>query len=156
MVRTPCAPSPVDAAGNTTTSTARTVTVSNSVTDTTQPTVSIAAPSAGSTVTGTTTITASASDNVGVAGVQFKLDGVDFGTEDTSAPYQVVWNTTTFVNGTHSLTAVARDGAGNTRTANAVTVTVTNAGSGVAGDFNGDLTPDLLFQRANGQLRTCG
>ena len=141
-----------DAAGNTTTSTARTVTVSNSVTDTTQPTVSIAAPSAGSTVTGTTTITASASDNVGVAGVQFKLDGVDFGTEDTSAPYQVVWNTTTFVNGTHSLTAVARDGAGNTRTANAVTVTVTNAGSGVAGDFNGDLTPDLLFQRANGQL----
>src|SRR5204862_4864662 len=47
--------------------------------DTTAPTVSIASPSAGTTVKGSTTITASASDNVGVSGVQFLLDGAPLG-----------------------------------------------------------------------------
>src|SRR5947208_12480639 len=42
--------------------------------DTTPPAVSIAAPAAGATVTGTITVTASATDDVGIAGVQFKLD----------------------------------------------------------------------------------
>src|SRR5439155_7685948 len=39
--------------------------------DTTPPTVSITAPAAGSTVSGTVTVSASATDNVGVVGVQF-------------------------------------------------------------------------------------
>src|SRR2546430_4227304 len=42
-------------------------------------------------------------DNVGVVGVQFKLDGANLGAEDTGAPYSVTWNTTTIANGTHSL-----------------------------------------------------
>src|SRR5439155_260740 len=71
-----------DAAGNTTTSSAVTVTVFN---DTSPPTVSITSPSSGSTVSGTITVTASASDNVGVAGVQFLLDGTVLGA-DTSSP----------------------------------------------------------------------
>ncbi|PYV42491.1 MAG: hypothetical protein DMG09_02430, partial [Acidobacteria bacterium] len=70
-----------------------TVTVSNGPPpDTTPPTVSITSPSSGSTVSGTITVTASASDNVGVAGVQFKLDGANLGGEDTSSPYSVSWN----------------------------------------------------------------
>jgi len=32
-------------------------------------------------------VTASASDNVGVAGVQFKLDGTNMGAEVTLSPY---------------------------------------------------------------------
>ena len=48
---------------------------------------------------GTVTFDASASDNVGVAGVQFKLDGADLGTEDTTAPYSRPWNTTAAANG---------------------------------------------------------
>src|SRR5205823_5352431 len=72
--------------------------------------------------------TANASDNVGVAGVQFKLDGANLGTEDTAAPYSRTWDTTTAANGsTHTLTAVARDAAGNTATSASVTVTVSNA-----------------------------
>ena len=67
-----------------------------------------------------------AADNVGVAGVQFKLDGANLGAEDTAAPYSVSWNTTTAANGSHTLTAVARDAAGNTTTSAAVTVTVDN------------------------------
>ena len=46
------------------------------------------APAGGATVRGTTTVTATATDdNVGVVGVQFKLDGANLGAEDTTAPY---------------------------------------------------------------------
>jgi hypothetical protein len=58
--------------------------------------------------------------------VQFKLDGANLGVEDTAAPYAVNWDTTSATNGTHQLTAVARDGAGNTTTSAAITVTVAN------------------------------
>jgi Big-like domain-containing protein len=97
-----------------------------SAADTTRPSVSITAPTSGSTASGTMTLTANASDNVGVVGVRFKLDGVNLGPEDMSLPYSAVWNTTTASNGAHTLTAVARDAAGNTRTSAAVTVTVSN------------------------------
>src|SRR4029453_15315684 len=113
-----------DAAGNTTTSTPVTVTVSN--TDTTAPTVSVTAPANGATVSGTLSVTASAADNVGVAGVQFKQGTTNIGAEDTTAPYAVSWNTTTVANGSYALTAVARDAAGNTTTSTTATVAVNN------------------------------
>jgi hypothetical protein len=91
------------------------------------PIVSLSAPASGTTVSGTISITATASDNVGVAGVQFRLDGADLGSEDTLGPYTISWNTTTAVNGTHTLTAMARDAAGNMATSGSVSVTVTNA-----------------------------
>jgi hypothetical protein len=101
--------------------------VSASTPDTTPPAVSIAAPAAGSTVSGAAAnVSANASDDVGVAGVQFLLDGGNLGAEDTAAPFAVSWNTTTAVNGSHSLSAVARDAAGNIANAAAVTVTVSN------------------------------
>ena len=50
-----------------------------------------------------------------MTGVQFKLDGANLGSEDTSAPYAVTWNTATAANGPHTLSAVARDAAGNTQ-----------------------------------------
>src|SRR3989441_1262254 len=101
--------------------------VSKAIPDVTPPTVSINVPANGVTVSGTAvTVSASASDNVGVAGVQFKLDGVNLGAEDTVAPYSATWNTTLATSGTHSLTAVARDAAGNTATAVGVSVTVAN------------------------------
>jgi hypothetical protein len=94
--------------------------------DTTPPSVNITAPGAG-TVSGTINVTADASDNVGVAGVQFLLDGVALGAEDITAPYSVSWNTTTATNGNHNLTARARDAAGNTTTSATVVVNVNNA-----------------------------
>ena len=91
------------------------------------PTVSISAPTGGATVSGTAvTVAATASDNVGVAGVQFKLDGANLGAEDTTSPYSVPWNSTTATNGSHTLTAVARDAAGNIGTSAGVTVTANN------------------------------
>ena len=94
--------------------------------DTTGPTVSLTAPTAGATVKSVIDITAAASDNVGVAGVQFRLDGADLGAEDTTAPYTRSWTTGTVPNGSHTLTAVARDAAGNRTTAQTVTVNVNN------------------------------
>jgi len=110
-----------DAAGNVTTSAAATVTVDNA-----PPTVTIASPAGGATVSGSVTVTASAADNVGVTGVQFRLDGASVGAEDTTAPYAFSWNTTSIANGAHTLTAVARDGASNQTTSAAVAVTVSN------------------------------
>ena len=102
--------------------------------DTTPPTVSITAPASGATVSATTTITASASDSGSVAGVQFKLDGANLGAEDTTAPYSFSWDTFASPNGPHGLTALARDGAGNTTTATTVPVTVQNTvSSGLVG-----------------------
>jgi Bacterial Ig domain/Hyaluronidase len=95
--------------------------------DTTFPTVSTTAPASGAAVSGSAvTVSANASDNVGVVGVQFKLDGTNLGTEDLSSPYSVTWNTTTAANGTHILTAVARDAAGNTGTSAGVSAAVNN------------------------------
>ena len=108
-----------DAAGN-----IGTATVTVTFSDSTPPTVALTAPTAGATVTGTVTITATATDNIGVAGVQFTLDGIKLGTEVTAPPYTVSWNTTTATSGTHTLTAVARDGAGNITTSPAVSVAV--------------------------------
>jgi len=116
-----------DAAGNRTTSAPITVTVANAPpSDTTPPTISVTSPASGATVSGTTSVTASASDNVGVVGVQFSIDGANLGAEDTSAPYSISWNTTAASNGSHTLTAIARDAAGNRSTSAPVTVTVSN------------------------------
>jgi hypothetical protein len=100
-------------------------------TDTTPPSVSISAPSAGSTVSGSVAVIATATDNIGVAGVQFKMDGVNLGAEARTAPYSVNWNTTTATNGSHALTAVARDAAGNRTVSATVTVIASNSSSGV-------------------------
>jgi hypothetical protein len=95
--------------------------------DVTPPDVSITAPANGATVSGTVTVNAAASDNVGVAGVQFFLDGAPLGAEDVSSPYSVVWNSAGVPNGNHQLSARARDAAGNTRTSTAVNVNLANA-----------------------------
>ena len=110
-----------DAAGHQTTASAS-VTVVN---DTTAPTVALTSPAAASSVTGTVTVAATASDDVGVVGVQFKVDGALVGAEDTAAPYELVWNTANAANGAHTVTAVARDAAGHETTAS-VEVTVAN------------------------------
>ena len=117
-----------DAAGNTATS-QRTVTVSNDATD---PTVGLTTPAAGATVSGSVTIAANASDNVGVVGVQFKIDGGNLGAEDTSAPYSVSWSSGNVPNGGHNITAFARDAAGNTATSQR-TVTVSNSSGSPTG-----------------------
>jgi hypothetical protein len=117
----------LDATGNS--SPPSNVVVATLVSDTTAPTVAISAPAGGSTVTGVITVSATASDNVGVAGVQFRVDGAALGAEDTTSPFSVSWSSAGASNGTHVLTAVARDAAGNQTTSASVSVTVANSGA---------------------------
>src|SRR3989475_10392550 len=101
--------------------------VSKAIADVTPPTVSMTAPANGATDSGTAvTVSASASDNVGVAGVQVKLDGVNLGADVTVLPYSVSWSTALGADGAHTIAAVARDAASNTATSAAVSVTVDN------------------------------
>jgi peptidoglycan/xylan/chitin deacetylase (PgdA/CDA1 family) len=115
------------------------------------PSVTLTAPANGSTQSGTVTLSASATDSSGIAGVQFKVDGVNIGSEDTAAPYQVNWDSTTVSNGTHNLTATARNLSNQTATSTPVQVTVSNTVSVPDGNLitNSSLeTPDP----ANAQL----
>ena len=97
------------------------------------PSISIAAPVSGASVSGTLSVTASASSPIGVTSVQFKLDGSNLGSAATAAPYAVSWNTAQASNGSHTLTATATDSAGQSTTSSAVTVTVNNSSSGGTG-----------------------
>ncbi|OGD30828.1 hypothetical protein A2833_01375 [Candidatus Azambacteria bacterium RIFCSPHIGHO2_01_FULL_44_55] len=117
-----------DIAGNNTVSLDGTFTMGSGAVfqDTVLPQVSLIAPAQDASVSGAITINAQASDNIGVLGVQFKLDGVLLGAEDTFAPYSVSWDTSKTTNGSHLISAVARDTAGNQKTAS-VSVTVANA-----------------------------
>jgi hypothetical protein len=116
-----------DTAGNTRTSTAVSVTVDN-----TGPTVSMSAPANGALVTGTLTVSATATDNVGVAKVEFYRDNDVLLTTDTSSPFSSSWNSTTVTNGAHTLYAIAEDSAGNRTTSALINITVDNTAPTVA------------------------
>jgi len=89
--------------------------------DTTLPTVS----ASESGTSGTITLSATASDNVGVTKVEFYVDGALKGT-DTTAAYSMTLDSTTLANGSHTLTAKAYDAAGNVATSSSVAFSISN------------------------------
>ncbi len=93
--------------------------------DTTPPTTSITSPLNNATVSSTITVSATASDNVGVVKVELYVDGTLTGT-DTTSPYTFSLNTTSFANGSHVMFTKAYDAAGNTAVSGNITVTVNN------------------------------
>ncbi|MFN7138985.1 MAG: LamG-like jellyroll fold domain-containing protein [Limisphaerales bacterium] len=113
-----------DAAGNTRTSANATFTTI--AVDTTPPQVTLTAPIQGATVSNAVTLTATASDNVGVVGVRFFINGAQVA-DVSSSPYAHVWDSTMAANGQYSIYAQARDAAGNTRSSGTNIVTVSNA-----------------------------
>ena len=90
------------------------------------PSVTITAPQQNALVSGIINVSANAFDNIGVAQVQFQLDGSKIGGVVTIPPYTVPWTTTLATNGTHTLTAIASDTTGNQTTSSPVVVTVSN------------------------------
>jgi hypothetical protein len=101
--------------------------------DTTAPVAAIAAPLANSSVSGLVCVTVNASDNVGVARVDLKVNGTVVAT-DTSAPYTFSWDSTGSANGMASIVAVAYDAAGNAGTSATVAVNVANQVTTLAKD----------------------
>jgi hypothetical protein len=98
-------------------------------TDTTAPTVSLDSPSNGATVSDAVSLSSTATDNAYMGGVTFWYDSTKIGSEITATTspdtYTSNWNSTSVSNGSHTLSAVARDAAGNYATSS-VTVTVDN------------------------------
>ena len=89
------------------------------------PTVSISSPSSNAALSGTVSVTASASDNVGVTRVEFYVNGALQYT-DSSTPYLYSWNTTSIASGAYTVSAKAYDAAGNVGSSSNVSVTVLN------------------------------
>ena len=94
--------------------------------DNVRPAATLTAPSDGTTLSGTFTLSAIASDNVEMQGVRFYFGNAEL-KFDTTVPYSVNVNTSSVANGTYSLTARAIDLAGNV-TDSTVTITVANGG----------------------------
>jgi uncharacterized protein (TIGR03118 family) len=89
------------------------------------PTVQVTSPTAASTVSGVVPITVNAHDNVGVMQVEFFVHMASIGTSST-APFTMNWDSAGVENGTVSLTAVAKDAAGNATSSAAAAVVVAN------------------------------
>ena len=91
----------------------------------TPPSVAITAPGNSATASGTVSVSASASDNVGVTRLEFYVNGVLQST-DTTTPYLYSWNSAALAAGSYTLSAKAYDAAGNVGTSGNVSVTVVN------------------------------
>jgi len=97
------------------------------------PTASITSPTASSSVSGLVTVNVSATDNVGVARVELKVNGSTVAVA-TAAPFSFAWDSTGVPNGMASLAAVAYDAAGNAATSAVTSVNVANATAPTAPD----------------------
>jgi hypothetical protein len=120
-----------DAAGNSAQSATVTVTVANVVApppDVSPPVVTLLSANGG-IVSGEVNVTASATDNVGVARVDLLINGGVVGTV-ANAPWSFTWNSRSVSNGAAQIQVAAVDAAGNRGTSATVTVTVANNGGG--------------------------
>jgi hypothetical protein len=94
--------------------------------DTVLPAILITSPNSGTDLSYGVLISASASDNEGISKVEF-YDGANLIGTDTTAPYSMIWGTTTVSDGAHSLTAKAYDNSLNIKTSVPVSVTISNS-----------------------------
>lgn len=90
------------------------------------PEVVLTAPAPGTVLQGTVTLIANASDDHGIAGVRFLVDGEPVEAEDTDPPFAVLWNTADAPDGFHTVTARARDDGGLATTSAPLDVSVLN------------------------------
>ena len=116
--------------------------------DTNPPVVNITSPASGATLSGTVTVTVTASDaESGVEAAQVIVDGVPASFPDPSGPYTMTIDTTKFANGSHMLGATAIDSARNIGYAAAIPVTFSNTTAGnpaVTGFFSGLTTLPIV------------
>ncbi len=96
------------------------------VPDTAPPTASLTSPTANQTLTGSIVLKANSTDDVGVAKVEFFVNGTTLLGTATSSPYQLTWNSASLLNGKYSFTAKATDTAGKSTTSAGISATIAN------------------------------
>jgi chitinase len=116
------------------------------VPDTLKPSVSIVSPVQGATVNGVITVTTFATDEIAVTGVQLRVDGRNVESEIVESPFAFRLNTWRYVNGIHSLTAVARDRGGHR---DSVTTQVRIDNQGTPPSFDWVIYDDALLAPFN-------
>ena len=94
--------------------------------DVTSPEIALTAPADDATVSGTVSVTASATDTYAVGHVQFYIEGVGLLETDFMAPFAFSWNTTQFANGDYELYAAVTDYNNNVTESSRRTVHVAN------------------------------
>jgi hypothetical protein len=92
--------------------------------DTVAPVVSITAPAAGVPIFGLVSITADATDDSGISNVVFQVGQTEVA--DSTAPFEMLLNTATFIDGDHTLTVTALDPSNNSASATLV-LSINNA-----------------------------
>ncbi|MBC7995119.1 MAG: PQQ-dependent sugar dehydrogenase [Rhizobacter sp.] len=103
-----------DNLGDTTNSATVTVTVNPAGADSQAPVATMTSPTnLADNLTGTLTLSATATDNVGVTSMEIQLDGVQIGATGGSSPHSVQVNSNDYASGQHIVRARARDAAGN-------------------------------------------
>ena len=133
-----------DISGNSGSSPSISVTVTGGVEDVTPPTVGLTFPNSGDTVSGSVTLSATASDDYGVTQVTFYIDGVSAGNglpSLTAGPWNMIWNSTSVTDGSHSLEVRAWDAMGNEGTSGLIWISVDQTVSAFMetfSDLNGD------------------
>jgi Bacterial Ig domain len=117
------------------------------------PSVTITEPLEGATVSGTVTLSATATDDQGVAQVQFRVDGAGIGTDTNGADgWSVAWDSTSTADGSHTLDAIATDTGGNTAPSAGVVATVANSGPVIVQDVPIAASLDDVEERPNGRM----
>jgi chitodextrinase len=124
----------LDAAGNE--SPASPVLTVATLPDSTAPTVNLTAPTDGQTTQLTFPISATASDDLELARVEFYADSALVATI-TAPPFSFNWNSYAVHNGARMITAKAIDASGNYST-HAIVITINNPPPPITGDINGD------------------
>ncbi len=100
------------------------------------PQTALTNPLYGVTLSGSSALTATATESASIANVQFAVDGNPVGSPVTNPPYSLNWDSTSVVNGVHNIVATATDAAGNQGSATAaVTVQNSTATGGVLTGF---------------------
>ena len=92
------------------------VLVNNIPNDSNPPTITISNPLSGQTVSDTVNFLVAAYDDIGIAYVEFFIDGFSLGTDD-EAPFSYLWDTSSNIGvhgNQHALSAIVVDTAGNT------------------------------------------
>ncbi|MBP9852472.1 MAG: hypothetical protein QG629_332 [Patescibacteria group bacterium] len=115
-----------DVTGNVNTSSITTVLIDAGQADTIKPEVKLEVSDGTSQVKDTVTVQATATDDAGIAKIEFYRDNTLLFT-DTRAPYSYPWDTLSVENATYKITAKAYDTSGNVQTSRTLLLTVANS-----------------------------